>query len=139
MSGSHYTMCTPLTKSLMNQGTFNCNYCFISFLPLLILRRESTQRSTVSERHCSLPPPPTRGCFAIWDALCQYNLGKVSVGQLMSWSRRLPQGIAGAGEQLHEGEFQPCGSPPPPLCQTPPMRCSLPKHKGDSYTVLPSC
>lgn len=106
MSGSPHTMCTPLTKSLMNQGMFNYNYCFVSFLPLLLLRRESAQSSTVGEGHCSLPPPPAGGCFAIGDASHQYNLGKVSVRDSSCHGAegfRRARGIAGAGEQLQEG------------------------------------
>lgn len=41
MSGSHYTMCSPSSESLLNQGVFDCNCCFLflflSFFPFFFL------------------------------------------------------------------------------------------------------
>lgn len=41
MSGSHDTTCSPSSESLLNQGVFNCNCCFLflflSFFPLFFL------------------------------------------------------------------------------------------------------
>lgn len=130
MSGSHYTMCTPLTKSLLNRGMFNCNYCFLPSPPppcCFFLRKQkerSAPARVVVERHCSVAiwGCPGLMCFREKSACETACAAKTARFREMMLGVD-PRGVSGFYTSLGQREtvrnFSSVGSLFPHSCRTP--------------------
>lgn len=157
MSGSHYTMCSPPSESLLNQGVFDCNCCFfplfffpfffLSFLILLFLflflrkQKDHLTPSCMCENGTALCQFGAALCWCSWGEMCVWDsLGHRGDSLVMEKMF----GVVGHRSMrdirllyLTWSERDTVGSQCPHLCHTPllpseGLACS-PGDAGDPY------